>query len=584
MMAGQRKGRSRVKKAASLTATARARVRLARTRELRLLVQQQASTADILKIISGSKFDLQTVFDTLVHAAVRLCEADMGSVTRPTGPDGKHEHVASVGFRTDFLRIVKDFPISVGRGTLVGRTLLERRTVHIPDVLRDPHYIYPALQRVAGYRTMLGVPLLRDGDPIGVIFLARRRPHPFDERQIRIVSTFADQAVIAIEIARLFDEIQEKSRQLEFANAFKSRFLAAASHDLRQPLHALNLFVAQLAEDDDHANQAPLVGRIQASVSSMNELFNALLDIAKLEAGILESNISEFPVNPLLRRIETTFAQAARTKRLRLTVVPSALWIRSDFILLERILLNFVSNAVRYTLHGGVVVGCRTHGEHVRIEVWDTGEGIPKDQHENIFREFYQLAANEPRRKGGLGLGLAIVQRLALLLDHEIQLSSRPGQGSRFSVTVPRAAVRPEEPEPGEAEILAGNPTHGKLVLVVDDDELVLEAMRGILGGWGCDVVTAASLGTALEALSEVKRQPDLIISDYRLADGHSGIDTIRNIQRVIAVPVPAFLISGDTAPEPLREARSKGYYMLHKPVEPIKLRATVNRLLKPIA
>jgi CheY-like chemotaxis protein/two-component sensor histidine kinase len=383
---------------------------------------------------------------------------------------------------------------------------------------------------------------------------------------------------LAANVNRMSEELGRLYQQLEAANLAKSRFLAAASHDLRQPLHALNLFVAQLRRETDQAERARLVERVDASVAAMNELFNALLDISKLDAGVVTPSISEFPVDHLLKRIEMTFSAAAREKGLRLRVVSSGAFIRSDFILLERILLNLVSNAIRYTVGGGVMVGCRHRGDVLRIEVWDSGIGIPEDQRSSIFREFYQLPAAERDRSGGLGLGLAIVDRLCRLLDHPIELTSWLGRGSRFAVVVAMAPPSRLTDEPSE---VVTDQTMGKLVLVIDDDALVLDSMRGVLKSWGCSVVTANSGATALACLAELERTPDLIISDYRLSDGNNGIQAIERLRKALRAPVPAFLISGDTAPERLREARAGGYYLLHKPVLPITLRATISQLLK---
>jgi len=382
----------------------------------------------------------------------------------------------------------------------------------------------------------------------------------------------------AVEIFR--QNTLERDR-LDVAGRYKSRFLAAASHDLRQPLHTLNLFVAQLRAESDPAERSRLVARIDAAVSAMNELFEALLDMSKLDAGVLAPNLTEFPVEHLLKRMETTFAEAAREKGLRLRVVPSNAWVRSDFILLERILLNLVSNAVRYTPRGGVVVGCRRRGERLRLDVWDSGIGILEDQQGNIFGEFYQLTGTERDRHGGLGLGLSIVDRLGRLLDHAVELQSRPGKGSRFSVSVPLAASRPQLADARVPPAAIADSARGKLIVVIDDDALVLAGMRGILQSWGCHVVAAASADAALEQLTQQNEQPDLIISDYRLADGKTGIGAIERMRDALGVPIPAFLISGDTAPERLRDASASGYHLLHKPVPPMKLRAMLNRLLK---
>lgn len=383
-------------------------------------------------------------------------------------------------------------------------------------------------------------------------------------------------------VARTRD-LAEKSRQLENANRYKSHFLASASHDLRQPLHALNLFVAQLHGETDASRRRRLVGRVDAAVASMNELFESLLDMSKLEAGMLEPQFAEFPIERALERMETTFADPARQKGLRLSIVRSGVMVRSDPILLERILMNLVSNAVGYTAQGGVVVGCRRRGGHLRIDVCDSGPGFAKAQERRIFGEYYRLAADGPNsgrnRGGGLGLGLAIVERLGRLLDHEVTIESSPGRGSRFSVSVPLVAEHQGaagvEPSP-----LVGDPARGRLVLVIDDDPLALEGMSGVLHGWGCRFLAAASEETALSAIAATGTPPDLIIADYRLVDGSTGTQAIERLRRALGAQVPAFLISGDTAPEALREARAHGLHLLHKPVPPMRLRAILTRLL----
>jgi signal transduction histidine kinase/CheY-like chemotaxis protein len=366
------------------------------------------------------------------------------------------------------------------------------------------------------------------------------------------------------------------------ANKYKSRFIAAASHDLRQPLHALNLFVAQLRSEPDPAERSRLAGRIEAAAASMNELFESLLDMSKLDAGALQPDVSDYPVQPLLTRIETTFAGAAREKGLRLRIMPSEARFRSDFILLERVLLNLVSNAVRYTERGGVAVGCRRRGDHLRIDVWDTGPGIPEERQRIIFGEFVQLDGQTPNSRGGLGLGLSIVERLGRLLGHPIEVRSWPERGSRFSVVVPRAAARAEAAAGSAATFQTIlEPLRGKRILVIDDDPLVLDGMSGMLRSWGCDVAAAGSEEAALALMTTQAREPDLIISDFRLGAGRSGIEAIERLRSELDTETPAFLISGDTAPEPLHEARARGYHLLHKPVAPMRLRAMLNQLVR---
>jgi signal transduction histidine kinase len=378
--------------------------------------------------------------------------------------------------------------------------------------------------------------------------------------------------------AGLERKVEERTHQLELANLAKSRFLAAASHDLRQPLQALGMFVDQLRDQMKTAEGGRLVERIDVAVGAMNELFNALLDISKLDAGVLSTNITAIPIARLLKRIEDTFSGAAREKGLSLRIVSSGVWIRSDVILLERVLLNLVSNAVRYTSSGGIVVGCRRRGQLICIEVCDTGPGIPEDQRRNIFGEFYRISKGDVH--GGLGLGLAIVERLCKLLDHPIELTSVVGKGSRFSVAVPLAPAQSEFAEPQAVVSIAPDVLRGKLVVMIDDDPLVLDSIGGQLRKWGCRVVAADTFDSALVSLGE-QGHPDLIISDYRLANGQSGITTIARLRAALGTNIPAFLLSGDTAPERLREARTSGHHLLHKPVRPMRLRAMVSQLLQ---
>jgi signal transduction histidine kinase len=547
--------------------------------ELRQSLEQQTAVADMLKVISRSTFDLQTVLDTLVESAARLCEADMSAIVRLK--DVAYRHAASFGLPPELHQYMQNVRIERGRGTIAGRVALGGEVVHVADIKADSDYVLADAIRRAGARTILGVPLLREGVPIGVIVLMRKAVRPFSEQQKELVTTFADQAVIAIENVRLFDEIQDKSRRLAEASQQKSRFLAAASHDLRQPMHALGLFVAQLRSHMTSAEGGRLVDRINDAVTGMNELFNALLDISKLDAGALTPTIAGFPIADLLARIASTFTAVAQEKGLALRLVQSTAWVRSDPMLLERIVLNLVSNAVRYTASGSVVVGCRRRGGALGIEVWDSGPGIPEDQRRKIFSEFYRLADAARTSQTGLGLGLAIVDRLCTLLDHPIELTSTPGKGSCFSVTVPVAAPaalsKSEQPQQAAVDV-----ARGKLVVVIDHDALVLEGMRGLLRNWGYRVVTAATPEAALAEVADVgpETRPDLIISDFHLAEGQSGIAAIAQLRKAYGA-VPAFLMSGDTAPERLRDAQHSGHRLLHKPVQPMTLRAMMRKFLK---
>jgi len=351
---------------------------------------------------------------------------------------------------------------------------------------------------------------------------------------------------------------------------------------LRQPLHALGLFVAQLRTATTDAERQRLVENIDAAVAMMNELFKALLDISRLDAGALTPNITEFPLERLFERVRTTFVGPAKDAGLDFRVVPTEAWVRSDFVLLEQILLNLVSNAVRYAARGGVLIGARKRGRDLRIEIWDTGPGIPDDQREKIFSEFYR--GDDPRHDrrelgGGLGLGLAIVDRMCRLLHHRIELSSDVGHGSRFSVIVPMAAAPARPAEPPPLAVGALNLAAEKFIVVIDDDALALDGMGGLLRSWGC--VAARSAAEALLDLAEAEGPPDLVISDFHLSDQRTGIEAIEQLRAAFGAAIPAFLISGDIGPALLQQAQHGGYHLLHKPVDPMQLRTMLNRLLK---
>ena len=548
-----------------------------RTHELKEALQQQTALAEVFKEISGSSFDLHKLLDRLVDLAARLCTADSASIWRPSGET--YQIAAAFGHRPEHRERLDRLSVRPGQDTGVGRALLEQQVIHVVDGQDDPelHHAFKA----GGYRTMMAVPLMREGAPIGVLVILRQARRPFTEREIELATTVTDQAVMALENVRLFEALQASTQELGEANQAKSRFIAAASHDLRQPLHALGLFVGRLHGPVTAAERRGILEQIDAAVTAMDELFNNLLDISKLDALVLTPAITDFPIAHLLKRTESTFAATARKKGLSFRIVSNSAWVRSDPILLERILLNLVSNAVGNTASGGIVIGCRRRGAQLHIEVWDSGHGIPEDQHQNIFAEFHQLAGPQHERRSGMGLGLAIVDRLCRLLDHQIELTSIVGEGSRFSVIVPLVAAQALTAEPKAPVQAAPGSISGKLVVVIDDDALVLDSTSGLLRGWGCDVVTAASVHLALAGLSARDRTPDLIISDYRLSDGQNGIEAIETLRAAFNFSVPAFLISGDTAPKRVREARASGYHLLHKPVRPRALRAMLGQYLK---
>jgi signal transduction histidine kinase len=375
----------------------------------------------------------------------------------------------------------------------------------------------------------------------------------------------------------LEQKVTERTQELAAANQAKTRFLAAASHDLRQPMHALGMFVAQLRGSVTEPRALALVDKVESAVTALQELLDALLDISRLDAGVVTSTSAEFAMQPMLTRLDRAFAPQAEEKGLRLRAVPSRLAVCSDPVLLERILINLLANAVRYTERGGIVIGCRRHGDKVRVEVWDSGAGIAPQHRESIFKEFYQVGNPERDRRKGLGLGLAIATRLARLLGSRIDLVSQPGKGSVFSIELPRG-IASESAAPKASPVAS---LRGMRVLMVDDDALVRDAMASLLEQWGCEVWSAGHGAEAEAILKQAGEMPDAIVCDYRLPDGETGIDVIHRLQAIAGTEVPAALVTGDTAPERLREANESGYALLHKPVQPAKLRLLLTHLTR---
>jgi signal transduction histidine kinase/ActR/RegA family two-component response regulator len=364
----------------------------------------------------------------------------------------------------------------------------------------------------------------------------------------------------------------------ERANIAKSNFLAAASHDLRQPVHALGLFVGALRNVAMPREGRRLVEQIETSTAAMDSLFSALLDISRLDAGIVEVHPRAFQIQPLLDRICRDYEDEANAKGIALSVARCSAIVDADPILIERIVRNLVSNAVRYTQKGRVFVGCR-RGAVLRVEVWDTGSGISSDQQESIFQEYFQLDNSERDRAKGLGLGLAIVKRLTDLIGSDLRLWSQPGRGSCFSITAPLAHVDALRSDLG-GDGPKASPARG-LIVVVDDEIAIREAMAALLSSWGHEVITAGCGDEVLTQMANCPKRPNLLICDYRLRVGETGIEVIEALRSEYNEAIPAMLITGDTAPDRLVEARASGLLLLHKPVPNGKLRAAVANLMQ---
>lgn len=365
------------------------------------------------------------------------------------------------------------------------------------------------------------------------------------------------------------------------ATVAKSRFLAAASHDLRQPLHTLMLLIGALRErlgatDKDALH---LAENIETSAHSMGSLLNALLDLSRLDAGIIVARPECFHVADLLASIERQFAPLAAEKGVRLRVHDSNLTIFSDPALMERVIANLVANAIRYTTRGSVLLGVRrVQQDWARFEVWDTGIGIAPEDRERIFDEFFQLDNQERGYGKGLGLGLSIVNRLVRLLGSGVAVKSIPGRGSRFSVR----AIRCELP-PGWSKSLTEEATpiaHRPLVAFIDDDPQILEAMLALFEQWDMEAATGEDALSVIRDCRQLGHRPDIIISDYRLAGGRTGIEAIADLRVEFGPKLPALLITGDTAPSTIQILDESGLPVLHKPLKPAKLRALLSHML----
>lgn len=373
-------------------------------------------------------------------------------------------------------------------------------------------------------------------------------------------------------------ELRSGKDEAERANTAKSHFLAAASHDLRQPMHALGLFVAEFSQHELDARSSYLLAQIGASADAIQDLLDSLLDISRLDAGVLEPRIRDFALQPLLDRVDATQQPIALDKNLMLKTRPTDAWGRSDPLLFERILSNLVSNAVRHTRTGRVLVACRRRGDALRIEVRDSGAGIALDSQSIIFEEFVQLDNPGRTRERGLGLGLAIVRKLTNLLEHPLHVLSKPGHGAVFAVEIPACQAHSQHPSEPDQSHSPGS-LAGLRVAVIDNDPLALAAIEGLLLSWNCLVTASSDHHTLIEAWSSRNGPPQVVICDYRLTAIESGLQAIAALQKHFGDTLPAALITGDTEPETIGDAQQAGLPVLHKPLRPARLRALLNRI-----
>ncbi|HEY4863457.1 MAG TPA: NahK/ErcS family hybrid sensor histidine kinase/response regulator, partial [Xanthobacteraceae bacterium] len=368
------------------------------------------------------------------------------------------------------------------------------------------------------------------------------------------------------------EELARAKAEADEANISKTRFLAAASHDILQPLNAARLYATSLVERERGGEEARLAANVDASLEAVEEILITLLDISRLDTGALQPDLSNFRIDEILSQLKVEFAPLAAEKGLTLSFLPCSLAVRSDRRLLRRLLQNLVSNAIKYTPRGRVLIGCRRRRGKLRVDVIDTGLGIPAGKQKVIFKEFQRLDQGA-RAARGLGLGLSIVERIARVLDHKIRLRSTSGKGSMFSVEIPTVSAAARMNVAPRTAATPAAPLDTTIVLCIENEPQVLDGMKALLGGWGCHVLAASDLNSALATMHDRRQRPDVLLVDYHLDEGN-GIDAIAALRATLGDESPAALITADRSPQVRDQARSKNIQVMHKPLKPAALRA----------
>ncbi len=385
-----------------------------------------------------------------------------------------------------------------------------------------------------------------------------------------------EKQVLADRLAAQNIDLEQARIAAEQANRAKTQFFAAASHDLRQPLHAVGLFASALADKVHDPDDAKLVSSINDSVAALEALFNELLDISKLDSGVVKPSLTRFALADIFGRLRGEFAGETAEKNLRLAIASGPYIVNSDAILLERILRNLISNAVRYTSAGEVAVTATPAGDALRVEVRDTGIGIRAEDCERIFEEFLQLGNPGRTSKKGLGLGLSIVQRLCGLLDYRIIVTSEYGKGSAFSFDVPIGRLDEIRGDTGTVATQGATDLTGKLIVVIDDESAIVEGMQVLLAGWGAEVIGSTTGDNVVAAVHAAGKLPALLIVDHRLGTGQSGIEVAQRIRRELDPEIPGILVTGSMTPELDSLAREANLDFLLKPVMAEELRRRI--------
>lgn len=385
-----------------------------------------------------------------------------------------------------------------------------------------------------------------------------------------------EKEMLADQLAAQNVDLEAARVEAEQANRAKTQFFAAASHDLRQPLHAMGLFASALAEKIRYPEVASIVGSINDSVHALESLFNELLDISKLDSGAIKPRLSGFPIQDVLGRLRSEFMVEAEARGIRMQISDEPHVVHSDPVLLERIIRNLISNAVRYTPQGCISLILERRSTQLRVAVRDTGIGIPEEHQQRIFDEFFQVGNPGRTSKKGLGLGLSIVQRMCELLGYTMELESASGQGSTFSFDVPIGELAPQVIAAEKPAAPTPTDLSGKLIVVIDDEESIVEGMKALLSGWGAEVIASTNGDDVLAAVHALARLPDLMIVDFRLGKSENGIQLAQRLRQELDPEIPAILISGSITPDLGEQARTQRFEFLLKPVMPEKLRACI--------